>query len=54
VEIIRLHFLKSKYLKHVSYNSFSILHGVKDAYDIVLENTFWTLGKGDNINFLND
>jgi len=33
------------------FKSSSNWHGIKDACDIVLEITFWTLGKGDCLIF---
>jgi len=38
----------------MSFKSSSIWHDIKHVYDVVLENTFWTLGKSDCINLWNN
>jgi len=43
----------SKYHKYMFFKSSSTWYGIKDANDALLENTFWTLGKGDYINLWN-
>jgi len=47
-------FLKSKYQRVGSFFSFIIWPGINDWYDVILEHTFWTIRRGDNINFWND
>jgi len=44
-------FLKSKYLKVPSCHSSSIWPNMNEYYNIVLENTFYTTGRGDWVNF---
>jgi len=47
-------FLHSKYVKVHTHQSFSICHRIKHFYDVIEENTFWTVGQGDRINLWND
>jgi len=39
-KLMHIRFLKSNYHKYMFFKSSSIWHGIKDAYDVVLENTF--------------
>jgi len=51
---MHIQFLKSKYHKYMFFKSSSIWHGIKNTYDVVSKNTFWTLGKDDCIDLWND
>jgi len=52
--MMKVRFLISKYKKILIFRSSSIWSGIKDFYDVVLENTYWTVGSSANINFWNN
>jgi len=47
-------FLHSKYVKFRTHESSSICLGINHFNDIILKNTFWTIGQSDRVNFWND
>jgi len=51
---MKAQFLKNKYQRVGSFFSSSIYLGINDWYDAILEHSFWSVGRGDNINFWND
>jgi len=52
--MMKARFFRSKYQKIFIFYSFYIWLGIKDFYNVVLENTYWTVRSGVNINFWND
>jgi len=54
ISLMKARFLKSMYQRVGSFFSSSIWPGINDWYDLILKHTFFTVGRGDNINFWND
>jgi len=51
ISLMKARILKSKYQRVGSLFSSSIWSGINDWYDVILEYTFSTVRRGDNINF---